>query len=142
MRDAIEAYDALAELVGTERVTLFHARFTLGDRLRIEEDVLRRFGKRSTAKDRRGQIVVATQVIEQSLDLDFDEMVSDLAPIDLVLQRAGRLRRRPRDERGNPVDGPDRRGQPVLRVLTPEPIDDPRGEVIEPLCAGADPSPR
>jgi len=125
VRDANEAYDTLVEKLGPDRVTLFHARFTLGDRLGIEEDVLHRFGKVSTAQDRRGRIVIATQVIEQSLDLDFDEMVSDLAPVDLLLQRAGRLRRHRRDQEGNLVGGPDRRGGAVLHVLTPEPVDDP-----------------
>ncbi len=123
--DALEAYDALAARLGPERVTLFHARFLLGDRLGIEDDILGRFGKASTAAQRTGRVVVATQVIEQSLDLDFDEMLTDLAPIDLLIQRAGRLRRHRRDRAGNPVDGPDRRGAPTLRVLSPEPVDDP-----------------
>ena len=118
--DAVEAFEDLSLRLGSDRVTLFHARFALGDRLEIEGEVLRRFGKRGKATERRGRVVVATQVIEQSLDLDFDEMVSDLAPIDLLLQRAGRLRRHRRNERGDPIDGPDRRGDVVLRVLSPE----------------------
>ena len=128
VRDAAEAYDLLAERLGAERVTLFHARFALGDRLRIEKDVLARFDKKSRADRRAGRVVIATQVVEQSLDLDFDEMLSDLAPIDLLLQRAGRLRRHPRDTAGNPLsanDAPDERGEPVLHVLCPEPVDEP-----------------
>jgi len=87
--------------------------------------VLRRFGKDSRAEDRRGRILVATQVVEQSLDLDFDVLISDLAPIDLLIQRAGRLQRHARDREGNPVDGRDRRGTPELAVLAPPWEDDP-----------------
>jgi CRISPR-associated endonuclease/helicase Cas3 len=65
----------------------------------------------------RGQVLVATQVIEQSLDLDFDLMVTDLAPIDLMIQRAGRLWRHARNSR--PVGGPE------LVVLSEDPVDAP-----------------
>lgn len=70
---------------------VFHARFAQGDRQAREHDIMARFGKKSTPSERSGRVVVATQVIEQSLDIDFDVMVSDLAPIDLLVQRAGRL---------------------------------------------------
>lgn len=72
---------------------VFHARFAQGDRQEREGEVLRRFGPALDSPGRAGNIVVATQVIEQSLDLDFDAMVTDLAPMDLVIQRAGRFRR-------------------------------------------------
>lgn len=72
------------------RPIVFHSRFAQCDRQVIEAEVLRRLGPKP-ATDRAGTLVVATQVIEQSLDIDFDAMVTDLAPIDLLLQRAGRL---------------------------------------------------
>lgn len=76
-------------------VTLLHARFPFAARQEKEVQVVRSFGKdgwRSGTRPGKA-IVVATQVIEQSLDLDFDLMVTDLAPVDLILQRAGRLHR-------------------------------------------------
>lgn len=91
---------AAAQITAAGReVLVFHARFAQADRQRIEIEVLRRFGKDSTPSDRAGVILVATQVVEQSLDLDFDAMVTDLAPIDLIIQRAGRLWRHYRPDR-------------------------------------------
>ncbi len=87
--DAIAATDLLA--ARGIAADLFHARFAMGHRLAIENAVLARFGRDGTPEHRRGRVLVATQVVEQSLDLDFDLMVSDLAPIDLLLQRAGRV---------------------------------------------------
>ncbi len=107
--DAIAAFDALRD-AGMEPM-LFHARFAMADRLRVEQAVLARFGRDSA--DRRG-VLVATQVVEHSLDLDFDLMVSDLAPVDLLIQRAGRLWRHRRDAR--PVAGPE------LLLLSPDPV--------------------
>jgi len=101
--DAVSTYLRLTADLAEEHVMLFHARFAMGDRLEIEEEVLRRFGKESKAEERSGKILIATQVVEQSLDLDFDVVVTDLAPIDLIIQRAGRLHRHPRGERGTPT---------------------------------------
>lgn len=113
--DAVIAYRRLAKELGDENVILFHARFAMGDRLAIEAEVLRLFGMGSKPEDRAGKLLIATQVVEQSLDLDFDFMVSDLAPIDLMIQRAGRLHRHPRGERGNAT----------LLVLAPPLIEKP-----------------
>jgi len=104
--DALEGYRRIKNSAGSPPdLSLFHARFALAHRLERENDVIRMFGKESVPEMRSGRILVATQVVEQSLDLDFDFLVTDLAPIDLVLQRAGRLHRHPRGERGAPVLG-------------------------------------
>ncbi|WP_353513482.1 CRISPR-associated helicase Cas3' [Thermus sp. LT1-2-5] len=75
-------------------VFLLHARFPAEDRALRESVALALFGKKGPRPERA--ILVATQVAEQSLDLDFDLLYSDLAPIDLLFQRAGRLHRHPR----------------------------------------------
>ncbi|MBI5671853.1 MAG: CRISPR-associated helicase Cas3' [Nitrospirae bacterium] len=86
---------------GTE-VFLFHARFPADRRQKREEQALESFGKENTRIGRK--ILIATQVAEQSLDLDFDVIATDLAPIDLTLQRAGRLWRHARASR--PISEP------------------------------------
>lgn len=100
---------------------LFHSRFAFTDRMAVEEKTLSWFSKSSSDKERRGKVLIATQVVEQSLDLDFDWMISDLAPVDLLIQRAGRLQRHIRDVQGNrKADLPDGRYPPVLHILAPE----------------------
>ena len=120
--DAVEAFDDLRHRVGTDRITLFHARFALKDRLTIEARILDLFGPGSRGDQRRGHLVIATQVVEQSLDADWDVVVSDLAPIDRLIQRAGRLQRHVRDACGNRLIGDgarDERGEPCLWVHSP-----------------------
>lgn len=118
--DAVKAYELLREetSLDEDRLTLFHARYAMGHRLEREKDVLARFGKDSEPEMRCGAILIATQVVEQSLDLDFDFMVSDLAPIDLLIQRAGRIHRHQRAFRGT-------RTSPVLCVLCPPLVESP-----------------
>ncbi len=96
---AQEIYFALKEanFIAEDHLTLFHSRFPPAWRKKIEAKVLGQFGKEGARPEKA--IVVATQVIEQSLDLDFDLMVSDLAPVDLLIQRIGRLHRHQRDVR-------------------------------------------
>lgn len=87
---------------------LFHARFTAIDREKITKKVLNLFGKDTSTRPTKF-VLVATQVVEQSLDVDFDCMISEIAPIDLLLQRSGRMHRhRKRDF------------DPILHVLQPE----------------------
>ena len=111
--DAVEAHRQLAGFNVEAR--LFHARYALCDRLRLERRFVGMFGKASVDSKRRGKVLVATQVVEQSLDLDFDAMITDLAPIDLVVQRAGRLWRHGFRQRS---------GRMELLVVGPEPTVD------------------
>ena len=77
---------------GPAEVVLLHARMPKDDRSRRERALVRRLGPEGDPTN-RNVIVIGTQVIEQSLDLDFDAMFTDLAPVDLILQRSGRLHR-------------------------------------------------
>src|SRR5581483_738891 len=103
VRRARQVYGALESYFAPGELMLLHSRFQAGARDRIEKEALVRFGHpeatvetengpKRTDRPRRA-VLVATQVVEQSLDLDFDLMVSDLAPVDLLLQRVGRLHR-------------------------------------------------
>lgn len=131
VHDALIGYRTLKQFLPSDKLLLFHARFAMGDRLEIEQAVIKAFGKKSMESDRQSVVLVATQVVEQSLDLDFDLLISDLAPMDLIIQRAGRLHRHRRDEYGNPLSsdaGADRRENPYLIVHAPQPIMDADGD--------------
>ena len=127
VEDARRAFTRLQGSMDPEHLCLFHSQFVMGDRLRIEAEVLSRFGSESTPEMRRGRVLIGTQVVEQSLDLDFDEMIVDLAPVDLVIQRAGRLQRHLRDPFGA-RSAQESRPQPVLHVLTPAFTEEPTAE--------------
>ncbi len=123
IRNAVDdAFDAVAALEAKGiKPMLLHARFAMGDRLDVEARVKERLGRDGTVEDRKGYVVVGTQILEQSLDYDVDAMVIDLAPIDLMIQRAGRLWRH-MDRKERPLSAPE------LLVLSPDPcvVDDPR----------------
>lgn len=121
--DAVSAWRAWCVAYPDYPATLFHARFALCDRLSIGKRINEDFGPESTLETRHGKLVIATQVVEQSLDVDFDDMVSDLAPIDLIVQRAGRLQRHKRDGEGNLAES-EGRGGTNLGVLMHEPVEE------------------
>ena len=91
VRRAQELYGELSAAVPAK---LFHARFPMDERLAIEAKVLEQFGPGGSCPG--GHVLVATQVAEQSLDIDMDVLITDIAPVDLVLQRAGRIHRHDR----------------------------------------------
>jgi CRISPR-associated helicase Cas3/CRISPR-associated endonuclease Cas3-HD len=104
VKRAQKTYEKLNKRFKGFDIRLAHARFTARDRERIDRELMVSYGPPHKSPERpTHSIVVATQVAEQSLDVDFDLVVSDLAPIDLLLQRAGRCHRHKRDlsERGN-----------------------------------------
>lgn len=100
--DCVETQRALERLaaISNREALLFrcadmpaphHARFARDDRQMLDKAVERAFGKgRETGK---GCVLVATQTIQQSLDLDADVLFTDLCPVDVLLQRIGRLHR-------------------------------------------------
>ena len=101
--DAQATFKTLREWIGrldgdVPALDLLHSRFTARERTRRTAHIVGRYGK-DGKRPPGGGIVVATQVIEQSLDLDFDLIVSDLAPFAQLLQRAGRGHRHERTGR-------------------------------------------
>lgn len=105
-----------------------HGRFARADREQMDRTVSERMGKKSPAG---AMLLIGTQTLEQSLDIDADWLLTDLCPIDVLLQRIGRLHRHDR--------GP--RPMPVCTVLLPEESDfsvflNPKGEVRRGNLAG------
>lgn len=94
------------------QVDLFHARYCYAHRKEKELSAIQVFGPDG---DRTvGRILVATQVVEQSLDLDFDWLITQLCPVDLLFQRIGRLHRHMRPHR------PPGFESPLCTILLPE----------------------
>lgn len=129
--DAQAIYQTLLERIQStdnltaDQILLFHSRFTFSDRQQKEQAVLNLFGAEPQPKEARnkGHLLVATQVVEQSLDLDFDWLVTQLCPVDLLFQRMGRLHRHERDR-------PNRYKSPCCTVLLPESDDYELHELI------------
>ena len=117
---AVSTQEALEEQAGPEDAgllftvngipTLHHGRFATGDRRRLDQVVERRLGRNRPAD---GGIVIGTQTLEQSLDIDADLLITDLCPVDVLLQRIGRLHRHRRHDR------PGGYAAPQCIVLTP-----------------------
>lgn len=91
-------------------IALHHGRYCADDRKKLDAEVEKAFGKECPAGPR---ILVATQTVEQSLDIDCDLMITDICPMDVLLQRIGRLHRHERNDR------PSGCVRPNAIVLTP-----------------------
>ena len=112
VKEAQEVYRAIEQRYGGD-LMLFHAQFPAGRRTEIEQECIMRYGKDKTHRP-KCSILVATQVVEQSLDVDFDAMLTALAPIDLLLQRMGRVFRHEDTPR------PASHSQASVSVMIPE----------------------
>ena len=113
---AQELYDKMLKTYPDMDVQLFHSRFTIQDRTNIEHDIINKYGKDGSNRP-ECSVVISTQVIEQSLDLDFDIMYTDVAPIDLIIQRSGRLHRHNHHVRQ------DKLIEPILKIIDmPDPM--------------------
>ena len=126
---AVQTQQALEEFAGPEDAgllfsangvtTLHHGRFGADDRRLLDDMVGALIGK---SRQAGGRIVVGTQTLEQSLDIDADLLITDLCPVDVLLQRIGRLHRHRRDDRPGGYEAP------TCVVLTP-------GDDLSPLLA-------
>ena len=122
VRDAVAVAQAvaaqaedLAFKVG-EVATLHHGRFAPADREVLDRTVETAFGKHRSAG---GRVLVGTQTLEQSLDIDADYLITDIAPMDVLLQRIGRLHRHARSDRGVYAEARVLVLRPPSRDLTP-----------------------
>lgn len=91
VKRAQQTYELLVKTMNIP-IKLVHSRFISIDRVANDKELLDMFGPDSECRP-KSYIVVGTQVIEQSLDIDFDLLITDIAPVDLLLQRIGRLHR-------------------------------------------------
>ena len=117
---------ALGTLLPTERVFTagenrthapHHGRFAAQDRVLLDKAVEREFGKNRPSG---GLVLVATQTVEQSLDIDADVLITDLCPMDVLLQRIGRLHRHVRDGlEGNLAARPEGYAEATCFVICP-----------------------
>ena len=121
--NAVETQEALEQAAGRDSDLLFsvngiptlhHSRFASDDRSVLDSEVEERLGRDRASG---GLIVVGTQTLEQSLDIDADLLITDLCPVDVMLQRIGRLHRHRRHSRPGDYE------TPRCIVLTPEAVD-------------------
>jgi CRISPR-associated endonuclease/helicase Cas3 len=86
-------FAALRDRLDPSAVSLLHSRFTAGDRAWKENALAERIGTGRRVAGAPGTVLVATQVVEVSLDVDFDLLFTDPAPIESLIQRFGRINR-------------------------------------------------
>lgn len=107
--NTVRRAQALARFVPQDvKLMVLHSAFLATDRTHQEAALQAAIGKHGERPDK--MIVIGTQVLEQSLDIDFDVLYTDIAPMDLILQRAGRLHR-------HHIERPQALQQPQLFVM-------------------------
>lgn len=104
VRKSQELAAACVKCFGEEKVELLHSAFVATERYRKEKELLNTIGKNGNRP--KFKIIIGTQVIEQSLDIDFDVLITELAPMDFLLQRMGRLHRHSNTQRPENLKNP------------------------------------
>ncbi len=100
VKQAQDIFDKLRQQVQSEKkyndlkLWLLHSRFTLEDRKEREKTLESEFSNPKPQRESEGKILVATQVVEASLDIDADVLFTEIAPMDALIQRMGRVLRR------------------------------------------------
>lgn len=97
-----------SKIYGEGFVHILHSNYISTERVIKEKELINMIGKGADRPAKK--IIIGTQVIEQSLDIDFDVLISDLAPIDLLIQRCGRLHRHKKER-------PAKLKRPTLYVM-------------------------
>jgi len=90
VKKAQSLFDQIVEQTDAQ-VLLIHSKFVSSDRVEKERELLQLIGRKGNRPYKL--IVIGTQVVEQSLDIDFDMLITEICPMDLLLQRVGRLHR-------------------------------------------------
>ncbi len=107
---AIDTFNRIHKLIKKEKdfyIELLHSRLTFEKRQEKEKRVEKEFSNPKPENEKKSKIVVATQVVEASLDLDADILFTELAPIDSLIQRMGRVLRRYKNESPKSLDSPN-----------------------------------
>jgi len=84
--------------LGKENILLFHSQFTLNEKQNIKQEIETKFKNPKDQKDNEGKILVATQVVEAAIDIDADVLYTEIAPMDALVQRMGRVLRRHKED--------------------------------------------
>jgi len=98
-------YDFFTEEFGKDNVILLHSRMVAEHREAIEKNLISSLGKKGFSKRKEGnyfKVVISTQIVEQSIDIDFDCLFTDLCPMDALVQRVGRLHRHSQNDSYRP----------------------------------------
>lgn len=128
VRQAVATQRAIEALLGSDHPALFrlqgiaalhHGRYAFADRQQLDSEVNRRFGK-TAANAQHALVLCATQTVEISVDCDADFLVTDLAPMDVLLQRLGRLHRHRRRDPHRPLAHRDAR---CVVLVPPVPLE-------------------
>ena len=120
VKAAQKIYEECKSKMKDVTLILCHAQFIMPDRYKKEQMLLEKMGKNSEEGDRNRLILIGTQVLEQSLDYDADLMVTQLCPMDLLLQRIGRLHRHEKKGNGEKRLRPGRLVCPECIILREE----------------------